>query len=197
MKISSIPYELYWENNPLNFSYENNTLVLTADAQTDLFSAPGKTSMTNNAPQLLFKADVDFVLTAAIEHSFTSKWDAGALVVKTDKDNWVKFCFEKDYTGANRVVSVVTRGISDDCNSVEVKSNKIYYKAAKSGNVVLLYFSEDGDKWFLIRNLFMDAANGISAGFLAQSPIGEKCTVTFTDIQYEARTITDPYNPEK
>ncbi|MBS1544259.1 MAG: DUF1349 domain-containing protein, partial [Bacteroidetes bacterium] len=87
----------------------------------------------------------------------------------------------------------VTRDVSDDCNSVELSSNKVYFKMAKADNVITLYYSGDGKNWLLVRHLQFDFPKGLKAGFLAQSPTGEKCTVRFSQIQYEARKIKDPY----
>jgi regulation of enolase protein 1 (concanavalin A-like superfamily) len=127
-----------------------------------------------------------FVLTASVEHLFENKWDGGAIVIKGDSLNWVKFCFEKDYTGARRVVSVVTKNISDDCNSVSLKSNKVFYKIAKADNVITLYYGEDGKHWFLVRHFQLDLKPGFEAGFLSQSPTGKSCTVKFADISYSS-----------
>jgi len=193
IKLSSLPYQLFWENSPERFSTGNNKLVIVAGPKTDMFRDPNVAYNTDNAPKLLFKTDNDFVLTAAIEHSFTSKWDGGAIVIKQDSLNWIKFCFEKDYTGKRRVVSVVTKNISDDCNSVEIKANKVFYKLAKADNVITLYYSTDGTKWFLVRHLQFDTSNGFKVGFLAQSPTGKECEVTFSHITYKAKKITDPY----
>jgi len=112
--ITSIPHKLYWENKADKFLIQNNSLTVEAGEKTDMFRDPNVTYNTGNAPKLLFKADENFVLSASIEHSFKSKWDGGAIVIISDTLNWVKFCFEKDYTGARRVVSVVTKNISDD-----------------------------------------------------------------------------------
>ena len=193
LKISSIPFDLYWDNTPVSFSIKNNELVMLAGEKTDMFRDPNVTYNTDNAPKLLFKADENFVLTAGIEHSFSNKWDGGALVIKSDNVNWIKFCFEKDYTGAKRVVSVVTKNISDDCNSVELTTNKVFYKIAKADNVITLYYSTDGERWFLVRHLQFDAKAGFEVGFLAQSPVGSQCEVKFSNIQYEAKKIKDPY----
>jgi len=192
-KISTIPHQLFWDNTPVKYEIKSDAIIMIAGAKTDMFRDPNLTYNTDNAPKLLFKADSNFVLTAAIEHAFASKWDAGAIVIKQDSLNWVKFCFEKDYTGAKRVVSVVTKNISDDCNSVEINTNKVFYKVAKAGNVITLYYSTDGIKWFLVRHLQFDATNGFQAGFLAQSPTGEKCEVKFSNINYKAIKIKDPY----
>jgi uncharacterized protein len=193
VRIPGIPHALYWDIKPISFSLNKNELVVSAREKTDMFRDPNVTYNTDNAPKLMFTPDNDFVLSVAIEHPFTAKWDGGAIVLKSDSINWVKFCFEKDYTGARRVVSVVTKNISDDCNSVEIKSNRVYYKLAKADNVITLYYSEKGKNWFLVRHFQFDAKPGFTVGFLAQSPTGKNCKVIFSDIRYEARKIKDPY----
>jgi uncharacterized protein len=193
LKIPSISHGLFWENTPERYSIVSNELVIVAGQKTDMFRDPNVTYNTDNAPKLLFKADSNFVLVTAIEHSFTNKWDGGAIVVKQDSLNWIKFCFEKDYTGARRVVSVVTKGVSDDCNSVAIEGNKVFYKVAKAGPVFTLYYSMDGAQWFLVRHLQFGAMKGVYVGFLAQSPTGDRCEVKFSSITYQAKKIKDPY----
>ncbi|HEY8782307.1 MAG TPA: DUF1349 domain-containing protein [Mucilaginibacter sp.] len=193
VQLPGIPYPLSWENKPLDYSVKCRVLTIEAGAKTDMFRDPNVTYNTDNAPKLLFTADNDFVLTARIEHAFTFKWDGGAIVLKTDPLHWIKFCFEKDYTGIHRVVSVVTNNISDDCNSVALAQNYVYYKIAKAGNVITLYFSTDRKKWFLIRHLQFNAKGPLKLGFLAQSPTGTHNTVTFSDITYQHKKIKDPY----
>ncbi len=193
VQVKSIPFKMFWENTPQNYLVTDSSLTIIAGAKTDMFRDPNVTYNTDNAPKLLFKPDADFVLTASIEHAFASKWDGGAIVLKQDSLNWVKFCFEKDYTGARRVVSVVTKNISDDCNSVQVPTNKVFYKIAKAGNVITLYYSLDGADWFLIRHFQFDTTGNFYAGFLAQSPTGERCEVKFSNISYVAKKIKDPY----
>ncbi len=193
IRIPAIPRGLYWENGVKTFSVKGNEVVIVAGEKTDMFRDPNVTYNTDNAPKLLFEGDENFVFIAAIEHAFASKWDGGALVLKQDSLHWIKFCFEKDYTGAKRVVSVVTNDISDDCNSGEMISNKVFYKVAKAGNVITMYCSENGIKWLLVRHLQFDARKGFKLGFLAQSPTGERCEVKFSNISYKVEKIKDPY----
>lgn len=191
--VSFLPGKLHWENPPVAFVKQPTGFVVTAGEKTDMFRDPNVTYNTDNAPKLLFKPDEDFVLTAAIEHPFATKWDGGAIVLKADSLNWIKFCFEKDYKGKRRVVTVVTKNISDDCNSAEINTNKVYYKLAKADNVITMYYSTNGINWLLIRHLQFDTPNGFEVGFLAQSPLGKKCTVKFSSIHYQAKKIKDPY----
>jgi regulation of enolase protein 1 (concanavalin A-like superfamily) len=193
LKFANIPYPLSWENKPVSFTISSTTINIEAGEKTDMFRDPNVTYNTDNAPKLSFTPAKNFVLTAGIEHHFVSKWDGGAIVLKADNLNWIKFCFEKDYTGQHRVVSVVTNNISDDCNSVAINGDKVFYKIAKADNVITLYYSTDNKKWFLIRHLQFSAKGPLHLGFMAQSPTGKNCKVTFSDITYSNRKIKDPY----
>jgi uncharacterized protein len=193
VKINAIPSLLTWENEPKSVTLKEGILEIEAGPKTDMFRDPNVTYNTDNAPKLLFVPDKDFVLSATLEHSFINKWDGGAIVLKADSLNWVKFCFERDYLGYRRVVSVVTKDVSDDCNSLAVNDNFIHFKIAKADNVITLYVSTDGKKWLLIRHLQFNTNKEIKVGFLAQSPLGYRCKVKFSNIKYEARKIKDPY----
>jgi hypothetical protein len=196
VKFLKIPYPLTWENKPLSYTVNANSIIIEAGEKTDMFRDPNVTYNTDNAPKLFFKPDYNFVLTACIEHPFVYKWDGGAIVLKADNLNWIKFCFEKDYTGQHRVVSVVTNNISDDCNSVAITGDKVYYKIAKADNVITLYYSTDNKKWFLVRHLQFNAKGPLHLGFMAQSPTGKKNKVTFSEITYSNKKIKDPYTGE-
>jgi uncharacterized protein len=193
LRLRTIPFPLHWENKPVKYTVVNNALTIIAGAKTDMFRDPNVTYNTDNAPKLLFTPDSNFIFSSGIQHSFTSKWDGGAIVIIEDSLNWIKFCFEKDYTGTRRVVSVVTKDISDDCNSVAINGNLVYYKVAKADNVITLYYSLDNKKWFLVRHLQFNNKKSLKIGFLSQSPTGKQCTVQFTGIRYMAKKISDPY----
>ena len=185
-----------WTNTPVRCVSAGDSLVIEAGEKTDMFRDPNVTYNTDNAPRLSFVADPNFVFTVAIHQPFASKWDGGAIVLEADKMNWIKFCFEKDYTGAHRVVSVVTKDISDDCNSVAVKGDVVFYKMAKADNVITLYYSLDGKGWYLIRHLQFNSRGPLRLGLLAQSPTGKRCRVVFSRISYVVKKIKDPYTGE-
>jgi hypothetical protein len=83
IQIKSIPFKMFWENTPQNYSLTDSSLTITAGAKTDMFRDPNAAYNTDNAPKLLFKPDKDFVLTASVEHSFSNKWDGGCYCFKT------------------------------------------------------------------------------------------------------------------
>lgn len=194
--IKNIPYPLsFGKNLPAGFTNSGDKFSITAKGSTDMYRAADNSYMYYNAPRLAFTPDANFILTVKISLKFSQKWDAGGIVLEADSLHYIKFAFEKDYTLKNRVVSVVTKSFSDDCNSMEVNDNQIYYKMAKNGDMILLYESFNGRKWYLVRELNFATRTKLKLGFLAQSPVGKGSTVSFSEIAYSTKKITDPYNP--
>jgi regulation of enolase protein 1 (concanavalin A-like superfamily) len=79
-------------------------------------------SRVDKTPRLLFKPADDFVLGAKVTVDFHSQWDSGVLVLYVNDAVWAKLCFEMTVEKYPAIVSVVTRDISDDDNSMSVKS---------------------------------------------------------------------------
>ena len=92
-------------------------------------------------------------------------------------------------------MSVVTRGLSDDNNSIAIHGNSVYLKIAKIGQGIFFYASTDGKKWTTIRSFSLLPAQQIRAGFSSQSPQGEKCKPVFSEIEYRAVAV-NPWTGE-
>ncbi|HSS98372.1 MAG TPA: DUF1349 domain-containing protein [Terriglobales bacterium] len=191
-RLDAIPFNLHWENPPAEWNIDNSqTLHITAGAKTDLFADPNGTSITNNSPRFTFRPQGDFILSARVTVAFSSKYDAGVLLIYAHERQWAKFCFEFSPQNRPTVVSVVTRETSDDCNSMSVDGNQIYLRIARVGNTFAFHASDDAHFWNMIRYFTLGELGEALVGFCAQSPTGESCTVTFDDIHFEARTLTD------
>ena len=91
------------------------------------------------------------------------------------------------------VVSVVTRGTSDDANGPVIDAEFIHLRVSRTGPVFAFHYSPDGRKWSLAR-LFTprDPDRPTQLGFLAQSPTGPSCAVSFDQLSYAERTLRDP-----
>jgi hypothetical protein len=194
VKISSIPYAMHFENKALDYKVlSENHIRIVAPANTDLFIAPDGGYEIDKSPRLIFKPDSDFILTAKITPDFKSKWDAGVLLIYNDSKHFAKFCFESDFKGQPRVVSVVCNDVADDCNSMAVKNSQVYYRIIGSakGDTFGLYYSENGKTWFPVRSFKLDKADNLQIGFSSQSPTGKECSVDFADISFENRKPKD------
>lgn len=200
IQIKAIPYPLYFDLKPRDFQIRGeNELTITAAGNTNLFISPDGGFEQNTAPRLLFSPGTDFIFTSRIQTDFKApSWDAGVLLVYNDPKHYAKFCFENDYTGQPRVVSVVCNETGDDCNSMAVDKKDVYYRIIGSAgkNSFSFYYSADGEKWYLVRSFKLDKFDNIRVGFSAQSPIGEECSVLFSAIELQERKPADWWKGE-
>lgn len=190
-ELSGLP-TLRWLHEPATAAVTGGQLSLSAGASTDWVTSPLTGDHSLNAPALVFPAADDYILSARVAVSFAATFDAGVLVAYQDEQNWAKLCFEYSPQRRPMVVSVVTRGESDDCNSVELDRDWVYLRLARNGPAFILHYSMDGHYWHFVR-LFALGPTGTptKTGFLAQSPFGEGVTVQFSEFGYEQRVIAD------
>lgn len=192
-----LPAELNWINSPVDWNTHEAGLSITAGAETDLFIDPGNSYPKDNAPAALFvPLDSQFTLSAKVKVAFGATYDAGTLQVRAGDRLWGKLCFEYSPQGQPMVVSVVTREVSDDCNSTVIDSNEVYLRVYRNGPVFAFHYSNDGRYWNFVRYFTLGAVANLRVGFSAQSPTGQQCRVEFAEIVYAARTLTDLRNGE-
>ncbi len=67
--------------------------------------------------------------------SCSTTYDRGRCSCTAHDALWAKLCFEYSPQGQPMVVSVVTRGVSDDCNSVDIAGNSVYLRVYRHGKV--------------------------------------------------------------
>ena len=106
------------------------TVTGKAAAHSDIFIDPragtqlNAQSILNAATLLGVPPDGDFQFSARITVEFASTYDAGVLLLWIDDDHWGKLCFENSPAGAPMIVSVITRGVSDDADAFVVEAGQ-------------------------------------------------------------------------
>jgi regulation of enolase protein 1 (concanavalin A-like superfamily) len=90
------------------------------------------------------------------------------------------------------VVSVVTRGTSDDANGFVVAGGFAWLRISRVGSVFAFHASVDGTFWSFVR-AFSLGGGGATArvGFEGQSPVGEGTVARFDDLRFSRRTLVD------
>ena len=176
---------------------QEDGLAARALPRSDLFIDPsggGSTAASTLLNALTLLGDPgpgDLVLSAQVEVDFQDTFDAGVLLVRADEEHWAKLCFEQPPAGRPMVVSVVTRGVSDDANAFTVESEAVRLRIARVGRVIAFHASTDGGSWAFVRAFTFDGADTAHIGFEAQSPNGDGCRVRFSDVVFERRTLQD------
>lgn len=188
--LAGIPDPMTWQNPPQQWKIDDRqTLTITAARKSDWFVSPMGDGRIDSSPRLLFKPADDFVLSAKVTVSFQSQWDAGVLVLYENDSLWAKLCFENTIEKHTAIVSVVTKDVSDDNNSIEMSGPSVYLKIAKAGSAIFFYASQDGHTWKIIRAFSLGQTRDLHAGFSSQAPVGDACTTVFSDIQYVAKKV--------
>lgn len=194
LTLPSLPGDLQWENAPEDWNVgTDNRLSITAGAKTDWFIEPSNSpSVSTNAPAALFTPpDAHFLLSARVTVDFASTYDAGVLMLYDRADLWAKLCFEYSPQQQPTIVSVVTRGVSDDCNSTSIDGNTVFLRVAGMDGAFGLHYSLDGKYWHMVRYFTLGKVENLRIGFEAQSPLGEGCHVLFSEIAYLPTLLKD------
>ena len=198
--LPGIPFELAWDLAPEHWepvvgsaSREAGVLI-EAGPLTDLFASPDDLVPSLNAPRLIGVPDSRFQLSALVEVEFGSTFDAGVLLVWVNERSWAKLCLEYSPAGQPMVVSVVTRGRSDDANSRDVAGSATWLRISRStAGSYAFHAATDGVHWSLIRHFHLDTGPDevVRIGFLAQSPTGEGCRASFSQLRYLPDALDD------
>lgn len=186
LHLKSIPYPLTVQNDPLDVQIKGDSILkITSVGGTNLFNSPGGNYSVQNAPMVLFKPDNDFTLKTRIKASLKEVYDVASLVVYQNDSLWAKLCFENSVRKETTVVSVVTRGFSDDCNSVNLQEDYVYFLVSKKGKEFSFHYSKDDVKWELVRHFQLLCNNEeVKLGFAVHCSQGEQFSAEFSDIYY-------------
>jgi regulation of enolase protein 1 (concanavalin A-like superfamily) len=150
----------------------------------------------SDAPRLLGSPEGDFQLIARVTVGFNGSFDAGVLYVHVGERAWAKLCLENS-PDVPTVCTVVTRGHSDDCNSFTVDGSSVWLRVSRTGRAFAFHASRDGKRWIFVRLFTLGDEKETDAalvGFMAQSPMGEGCVVTYDHIEYRPEWPADLRN---
>jgi uncharacterized protein len=191
VRLDGLPFDLEWSRTPAAQDIDGGRLTVASGPRTDWFVDPAGTGTNLNAPALLGSPEGDFVLSAHVDVDFKQTFDAGVLALWQDGTTWAKLCLEYSPQSKPMVVSVVTRGVSDDCNSIVVAGTSVWLRVAHIGRAYAFHASTDGADWQFVRYFAFSEGNELSVGFEAQSPLGEGCTARFTDVHFSPATLAE------
>lgn len=190
--VPPLPMRFRWLAEPASWDLEDGRLRIEAGPRSDRFVDPQGGEPHLNAPALVGGADSVFQLGARVAVELADTFDAGALLVWAGERLWAKLCLEYSPNREPMVVSVVTRGVSDDCNSFVVSGSEAWLRVSRVGPAAFAFHaSRDGEQWELIRHFALGDGLDPEIGFTAQSPLGDGCTATFSELRYVTERLED------
>jgi regulation of enolase protein 1 (concanavalin A-like superfamily) len=185
-----LPQGFSWLNEPAEWTFTERGLVVQAEPQTDYFIDPAGTGVKDDGHFLYTLQDGDFTMSTRVQVNMVDDYDAAVMMIMVDDTHWAKLCYEYTYKSP-MIVSVVTSGVSDDCNSSAVPETGIYLRVTRFDNCFALHYSHDAKWWEMVRYFRLDSPGPVKVGVVAQSPTGNGCTVAFDHLLYSSEPVRD------
>lgn len=177
-----------WMNEPQEWDIKNGKLKVFAPPLSDFFIDEEGPSYRVSAPFYYFMIGGDFRLTTRVNVDMKYLYDSACLMIMDDEENWAKLCYE-NWDNRPSIVSVVTKGFSDDCPSFEIDRTSPFLRVVRSSNCFGFHYSLDGEHWKIVRYFNMKTCNTIKVGVASQSPIGKGCHIEFDFLNIELERI--------
>lgn len=185
------PGEFKWLNASNYTCLPDGGIRISALPKTDFFRDPAGSPPADSGAYFYLTASGDFVVQARVSHPFRHTWDAAALMVRSDASHWGKLCFEGTDFSTHAVVSVVTNGISDDANGVNITWPVVWLQMVRKGKVFGLHYGLDGEHWNMVRYFTFTTPETVQVGMVAQCPIGAGSEMDFLHFSLENRPVAD------
>ena len=139
-----------WLNRPAQFEVNEAKLKIWTDEKTDFWREThyGFTRDSGHA----YGVDVsgDFTAQVRVKGGFQAQYDQAGILVRSDAENWVKAGVEL-FDEVLTISSVLTVGSSDWAVGASLPTGEFWIRATVKSRVLLLQYSEDGNRWSLIR----------------------------------------------
>lgn len=181
-----------WLRAPLSFAADGETVTATAAPHTDNFRAPdGGTVNATGAMALTAPPAGDWQFQVRVRVQHHDWWDAGTVVVWADDQHWAKLCCELSPQGRPSVMSVVTRGRSDDAVGWPIPGEAVWLRVSCRDSAYYFHASDDGATWSLARQFELGDAAPIQVGIGVQSPVGDGCTAVFDQVKLTGERLEE------
>jgi len=170
----TLPKPFYWLNEPTRYQFGAGLEIYT-DEKTDFWQNTHYGFQRDDGHCLLTQLTGDFSLMTHVEFRPQEKYDQCGLVVRVDRENWIKVSTEYESKKHSRLGSVVTNlGFSDwATQDIPSSHTEMWYRISKNGADFLLENSYDGQNWLQLRITHLHkVTEQLAVGVYACSPIG-------------------------
>lgn len=168
-----------------------DAVELSAPPRSDRFFDPVSGRRQADSPAWLATTSAPATLVAHVGVAFRGIFDAAVLMVYERADAWAKLCFEQATDGRPTVVSVVTRGTSDDANGWPVQGERTWLRVSVLPVGYAFHASSDGRRWDLVRLFRLGRGTVRRVGLSVQAPVGAGCTAVFESVSLRPGATLD------
>jgi regulation of enolase protein 1 (concanavalin A-like superfamily) len=181
---------LSWLNEPPEWRFDGEGLLVVPEAATDFFR-PYSGTGRDNAALLYTEVTGDFTAATRTRVHLVGFGDAAAITVRAGATQWAKLCLERSPIGDISAVSVVTNPTSDDANNELVDEPACFLRITRNGDVFGMHYSLDGQVWRFVRTFGMAMPRTVKVGIHAQAPFVGGCWARFASFELSDQPVAD------
>lgn len=170
---------MQWFNEPENWSVRNNTLVMDVTPQSDYWRISHYGFTVDDAPFLYTVRGGEFEVKVRISGEYKVRFDQAGLMIRIDKDNYIKTGIEF-VDGKYNLSTVVTHTTSDwSVIELEEPVEYVWIKAVRRLDAVEIFYSFDDKEYKMMRNCWLQDNTPVMVGMMAACPDGNGFKATF------------------
>ena len=175
--------KMQWFNEPENWTIENGTLVMDVTPQSDYWRVSHYGFTVDDAPFLYTLRGGEFEVKVKISGKYKERFDQAGLMLRIDKENYVKAGIEF-VDGKYNLSAVVTHGTSDwSVIKLDEPVDFVWIKAVRRLDAVEIFYSFDDKEYTMMRNCWLQDNTPVMVGMMAACPDGNGFEAKFEDFK--------------
>lgn len=164
---------MQWFNEPESWSIKNNRLTMQVTPQSDYWRISHYGFTVDDAPFLYTTRGGEFEVKVKIAGDYKVRFDQAGLMLRTDKENYIKAGIEF-VDGKYNISCVVTHHTSDwSVITLDKSVEYIWIKAVRRLDAVEIFYSFDDKNYTMMRNCHLADNTPVMVGMMAACPDGK------------------------
>ena len=175
--------KMQWFNEPESWTIDNGKLVMDVTPQSDYWRVSHYGFTVDDAPFLYTLRGGEFEVKVKISGKYKVRFDQAGLMLRIDKENYVKAGIEF-VDGKYNLSAVVTHGTSDwSVIKLDEPVDFVWIKAVRRLDAIEIFYSFDDKEYTMMRNCRMQDNTPIMVGMMAACPDGNGFEATFEEFK--------------
>lgn len=171
--------KMTWFNEPEKWEIKNNSLSMFVTPQSDYWRVSHYGFTVDDAPFYYTTYGGEFEAKVKITGSYKARFDQMGLMLRTDKENYIKAGVEF-VDGKYNLSTVVTHNKSDwSVITLEKTPPAVWIKAVRRLDAVEIFYSFDDKNYIMMRNAPLQDNTPVMVGLMAACPDGQGFNATF------------------
>jgi regulation of enolase protein 1 (concanavalin A-like superfamily) len=171
--------KMSWFNEPEEWEIKNNKLSMTVTPQSDYWRISHYGFTVDDAPFYYTTYGGEFEVKVKISGNYKARFDQMGLMLRTDKENYIKAGIEF-VDGKYNLSTVVTHGTSDwSVIALDKIPAAVWIKAVRRLDAVEIFYSFDDQNYIMMRNAYLQDNTPVMVGLMAACPDGNGFTAVF------------------